>query len=193
MEALFGLLGFAAAIGAALALRLAWRTAAPGPRRAGLILGGWGLAALSVAALVPAAGFDGGPVIAVCVLGAAAYVLVALGLDVRKPGRKAREGGAADPLDPVKRPMRWGRASLRFATAVVLAATAAFALAVAWSLHGVGSAADRVVLAAYVLPVLWGAAITWALADERLARPMAGLAVLTAAGAALALIPGGGA
>jgi hypothetical protein len=177
--------------GAVLALRHAWRR--PGSAQGGLILGGWVAAAVSLAVLAAAAGFDRGPAIGLCVLGVAAYALIAAGIDVRKAKKGREPAAAAEPLDPRPRPMRIARATLRCVAAVVLAASASLMLAAAWSLHGPGSAPDRVVTAAYVLPLVWGAAMTWSLADERLARPVIGLALLTAAGAAFAYLPGAGA
>ncbi len=158
-----------------------------------MILAGWTLVGLSSALLSFPIGFDGGPVVGLCIVGVVAYGLIASGADVRR-GKKARETVAAsEPVDPRSRPMRWMRASLRALVAVLLAAAAAFALATAWSLHGVGSAPDRVVVAAYALPLVWGAAIIWALSDERLRRPVLGLAALTALGALIVYWPGGAA
>jgi hypothetical protein len=191
---LFFVLGLGAAAGGVLTLCRAWKRPAQGRAQGGRILAGWIAAGASLVLLAAAMGFDRGPAAGICVVGAIAYGLIALGVDVRKPKKAAREPAPGpEPLDPLPRPMRLARATLRCLAAVVLAASASLALAAAWSLHGLGTAPDRLVTAAYAMPLVWGAAMTWSLSDERLSRPVAGLAILTAAGASLAWLPGAGA
>jgi hypothetical protein len=187
------MLGLAAAMGGVLSLRRSWRKSLGGARQGLLLMTGWALAAASIALMAAAMGMDRGITAGVCLVGVIAYGLIAVGTEVRKARAGRGPPAAAEPLDPLVRPMRIARASLRCFSAVVLAATASLALAAAWSLRGPGLAVDRVVTAAYILPLIWGASMTWSLSDERLRRPTIGLALLTVAGLALVYLPGGGA
>jgi hypothetical protein len=160
-----------------LALRAATR--AKGARRAVLIAAGWGALLLSVWPWMHFGGGDRGLAIGVCVTMAFAGAVVACSLVVRR----ARAKTAADNLDPAARAARPWRALVRVIAAGPLAGAAAFVLGALIALHGGGALSTRSITAAYLTPLLWGGAMAWAMADERLYRASLGLTAIAALGA----------
>lgn len=149
-----------------------------------LILGGWLLFAVALLAAGALLGPARGLFAALAFLSVAALAVVMMGAEWRPP-RDARRSLAPEPLEGPSRAWRgWVRALLAGPVGMIAAMGAAIAYAV-WM---PGVAQTRLVVAGLMVPVLWGGAMAWTLADQRLLRAAAvliGIALLTFAAAAL--------
>lgn len=187
MEAAGWILAAAIGLGGLFALRRAWSLGPARPRLAWLLSGWAGLAAcLTGAALL--GGVDRGSVIGACAVMVLACALIGATAEIREA--KARKTRITEALDPLARPRRPWRAVWRALTAALLASTAALALGAAFATAMPMRAIDRQLIAAWTTPLIWGAAVVWALADERLLRPTLALAAVTGLGAAIAIFMG---
>ncbi len=148
--------------------------------------GAWAAAALILllAAIVTwcaAAGVEFGLVYALTLPSLAAFALIAAVNDRR--GATPRSAPAARRLPA---PTAGGAAQALGKVMLVVpgagVAAALGALAIGYLLHE--EAADRLVTAGLLLPLLWGLAAYWLSAARRIARPLAALAVAAIAGAA---------
>lgn len=146
----------------------------------------WAAAAvvLLVAAIVTwcaAAGVEFGLVYALTLPSLAAFAVVAAA-----NSRRGDAPGSAPAARRLPAPTAAGTASAVGRTLLVLPgagiAAALGALAIGYLLHD--NAADRLVTAGLLLPLLWGLAGYWLSAARRIARPLATLAVAGIAGAA---------
>ncbi|MEE4454033.1 hypothetical protein [Novosphingobium resinovorum] len=172
------------AFGAAL-LRASWR------RREGgapvLLAGGW---AVLVGAILAAAWFVGpvkGTALALVMEGIGALGVVWHGRVRRKAARQRDLEDAPEPLDE---PGRVWRGVLRALLAGPLGMTAAMALAFCVTVYMPGDPRTRIVTGGMLLPVLWGLAMTWTLADRRLLRATAVLVGTSVVGFGLAFLGG---
>lgn len=154
-------------------LVVAWRRRRQA--RGALITGGWALIAVSMPVWAIFGGFDRGPAIAVCVLTIAAFAIVMRNGAVSGHGR-TQDSDDANP-DTRANPERipWLRRSWIFLLAGPVAFAASAALGLLLFLIGPGSEADRLSLAAYLTPIIWGALATWAVSDPHLIRKSAGV------------------
>ncbi|WEK38487.1 MAG: hypothetical protein P0Y50_07950 [Candidatus Brevundimonas colombiensis] len=173
----------AGALCAAQLLRRAWndRTAS----RPGWIIAGW--SAVAVATLFSALVLGGarGPFIAWTLVSVAALAIVARGVQVRAARERAERGLAPEPSDRVSKAWRgWLRALL----AGPLGMIAAMGMAIAFVAFCPGAAQTRLILGGLMVPVLWGGAMAWTLADDKILRATAvliGVAVATFTAAVL--------
>ncbi|WP_139810110.1 hypothetical protein [Sphingomonas azotifigens] len=176
-----------AAAAAAWLLRKAWRsktTKAPW-RAAGL-----GLAALVL--LVPAGllGPARGPFAALALFSAAALVVVASGRTRRsaKAARPGRDDGPAP--EPAERASAPWRGLLRWLLAGPIGMVAAMAVGVCYTVWGAGAVQTRLVAGGLLVPIVWGGAMAWTLADDKVLRAAAVLIGTALLGFGLARLGG---
>lgn len=165
-------------------LFLAWRRR---ERHAGLLLLAWGLIAASFPFWSRAAGFDSGATIGTVLLMVAALAVVLANGDWRAKGsqRAARAGNPRSALeDQSAAPGRTRRTLLR----TLAAGPLAFFAGLGPALLVIGGTrwpeADRVILGACVLLVVWPIAMVWSCATSKPQRCVVVLAVI-------ALVSGG--
>nr|WP_245896684.1 hypothetical protein [Sphingomonas fennica] len=172
------------ALGASL-LRRSWQRR---DRSAiGLIAGGWGvLAGLALASAV-LIGPVKGLALALALQGIGALVVV-WSSRVRRKAARLREGEVAP--EPLEEPGRFWRGVLRALLAGPLGMTAAMGIAFCITVYLPGDPRTRIVLGGMMMPVLWGLAMTWTLADRRLLRATAVLAGTSIVGFGLAALGG---
>ncbi|MBI1181802.1 MAG: hypothetical protein GC201_14730 [Alphaproteobacteria bacterium] len=158
-------------------LHRSWRAPA---RRAGQVAAGWGLLAASVVFWVRAGGVEFGPAYGCLAAGLLALGAAATSAAPDKAGRRARRpaGRLVLSLRPVPRHLLLFALAVPVAGVAAALASAAAVLALPWS--GV----NRMAAAVLLMPVLWGAAAYWVVADPGRYRPVAGLIAAGAAGAA---------
>ncbi|WP_296456870.1 hypothetical protein [Phenylobacterium sp.] len=180
MTAALVAVGGAAACGT---LRAAWKARAA--RRPWLMMAGWTLAAALLAAAVVLEGGAPGTFLALAVLPVGALALVASGLKLRDPRARPPREVALAPSDRASKAWRGG---LRVLLAGPIGAVAAMGLALAFVVWTPGAPQTRMVLGGMLVPLLWGGAMAWTLADDRILRATAvlvGVAVVTFAASAL--------
>ena len=182
----WGLVAAALFAGAAIAvflLRRAWGER--GPQRPWLIGAGW--AAIAVVTLVPSFLMGGaqGPFVAMTLISFAAYAAVARNVEFRTSRARAEKSLAPEPSD---RPSRAWRGWLRAGLAGPIGMVAALGIAIAYVTLVPGSPQTRIVTGGLMIPVLWGGAMAWTLADDKILRATAvlvGTAILGFGAAAL--------
>lgn len=193
MIALAGLayagLALAGAGGAAM-LRRSWR------HRQGMIVplvaGGWlvliGAAALAMLAIGPIKGLA----LAATMQAAGALAVVWQGRVQRQSARAVRaEAVAGDTApEPLEQRARLWRGVLRVLLAGPLGMVAALAVALCLAVYLPGDPRTRIVLSGLAMPVLWGLAMTWTLADRRLLRALAVLVGTSLLGLGIAALGG---
>lgn len=156
--------------GAAL-LKRAWD--GPSPQRPWLILGGWSLLALAIAASVPLMGPARGPAAVLAVGSLAALVFVAIGVERRNARKKAARELAPEPSD--RRRVAW-RGWLRGFLAGPLAGVAALGCGLAVAICAPGQIQSRMVIGGLIVPFLWAGGMAWTLSDDKILRAFAVLA-----------------
>lgn len=176
----------------AWALRRAWRS--PAERGADYRALGW--AAIVVTLVWPAflLGDTRGPFIALTMVSVAALVVVASGATVRaaKAGKSGRAGRAADSLapEPLDRPTNRWRSILRWLLAGPIGMIAAMAVGICYAVWVPGEAQTRLLIGGLIVPVVWGGAMAWTLADNRIIRATAVLVGTALTGFGLAILKG---
>lgn len=173
------------AVGAAL-LRRSWLRR--GHAGIGLLIGGWTI----LIGLLIAAFLLVGPVKGLA-LGLVMEAIGALTViwfgRVRRKVARVREGDVAP--EPLTEPGCFGRGVLRALLAGPLGMTAAMGVAFCVTVYLPGDPRTRIVLGGLLLPILWGLAMTWTLADRRLLRATAVLVGTSIVGFGLAAMGGG--
>lgn len=176
----------------AWALRRAWRSPAEK---------GAGYRAIGCAAIVATLVWPGfllgdtrGPFIALAMLSVAALAVVATGATVRtvKAGKTGRAGRASDSLapEPLDRPTTRWRSILRWLLAGPIGMIAAMAVGICYAVLVPGEAQTRLLIGALIVPVAWGGAMAWTLADNRIIRATAVLVGTALTGFGLAILKG---
>jgi hypothetical protein len=149
----------------------------------GMIAGGW----VVLLGLLLAAAFLVGPVkglaLGLVMEGIGALAVVWLGRVRRKAARLREMEAAPEPLDE---PGRLWRGVLRTLLAGPLGMTAAMAVAFCVTVYLPGDPRTRIVIGGLLMPVLWGLAMTWTLADRRILRATAVLVATSVVGFGLA-------
>jgi hypothetical protein len=172
------ILGALGAIGGVLALRRAWG----GPDGGWAIPLGWGLLAASGLAWAQTTGADVALALVLLLPSLAAYAVVIGGAKLGKV--RPRSGKALRPPRVEARPAAaapaW-RVIMRTLYAGPLAAALAFGCAAAFALKAPMAPVDRLILAAFLAPLIWAVGMIWATTDPRLSRIGLGMT----AGAAL--------
>ncbi|WP_337187645.1 hypothetical protein [Phenylobacterium sp.] len=164
----------AAGLLAAGLLRRAWRRREPS--RPWLILGSWMIVAAIVLASGPWLGPVRGPAMALAVMPLAVLGLVAAGVQLRN----ARVRPPREPaLEPSERASKAWRGWLRVLLAGPIGGVAAMGVALAWTIWAPGAPQTRMVVGGLLVPVLWGGAMAWTLADDKILRATAVLAGVT--------------
>lgn len=167
-------------------LRRAWqKKSAKAPWRAA----GWSLIAASMIWPAWVLGPARGPFTAVTLLGLVALAIVASGYKLRpaKARRSGREGLAPEPADRLASP--W-RTALRWSLAGPIGMVAALAVGISYAVWAPGAPQTRLLIGGLIVPVAWGGAMAWTLADSRILRATAVLAGTAIAGFGAAMLRG---
>ncbi len=170
-------------LGAALVLRSAWsrRTAS----RPWMILAGWVVLVVGVLASAPMLGAARGVFFASAAISCGALVLIASGLQIRAGRARAPREAALEPSDRASKAWRgWLRALL----AGPIGGIAAMGVGLAWTVWTPGAPQTRMVIGGLLVPILWGGAMAWTLADDKILRATAvlvGVTVVTFTASAL--------
>lgn len=149
------------------------------------IAAGW--AAIAAVTIAPAFVLGGarGPFIAWTLISVAALAVVGQGVQVRVTRARAERSLAPEPSDRVSKVWRgW----LRGLLAGPLGMIAAMGVAIAFAAFCPGAPQTRLVIAGLMVPVLWGGAMAWTLADDKIVRATAvlvGVSVITFTAAVL--------
>ena len=154
-------------------------------------LGGWGLILASLIWPGFVMGPARGPFIAVILISAAAFAVVASGLEVRAAKaprtRAARESLAPEPAD---RPSTSWQTTLRWLLAGPIGMVAAMGIGICYAVWAPGEVQTRLLIGGLIVPVAWGGAMAWTLADSRILRATAVLVGTSVAGFGLAMLRG---
>ncbi|WP_428152315.1 hypothetical protein [Brevundimonas sp.] len=179
------LLLLSGAVAAAWLLRRSWgeRTIS----RPWWIVGGW----LSVTALIVVAswilGAGRGPFAAATVVSVGALGLVAANVQFKTAKVRGDKSLAPEPSERASRAWRgWLRALL----AGPLGMIAAMGVAICYSAFVPGAPQTRLLIAGLMVPVLWGAAMAWTLADDKILRATAVLIGVTVVSFGAAMLKG---
>lgn len=169
-------------------LRRAWR--ARGDEGRGWRLAGWVAIIASLILPVWLLGPARGPFIALALVSVAALAVVAQGAVIR--AAKAGRGNANDSLapEPLERPAAPWRTTLRWLLAGPIGMIAAMAVGICYAVWVPGAPQTRLLIGGLIVPVLWGGAMAWTLADNRILRATAVLVGTTVAGFGLAILKG---
>lgn len=174
-----------AGIGGSWFLRCAWTDRER--ERPDFRLTGWGIL---VGALLASAVWIGpmlGLAYALTLLPVGSLLVVVHGATRRAARESRRARLAPAPLDGKSRAWRgWLKALL----AGPLGMLAAMALAFCYAAWAPGAIQTRLLIAALLVPALWGLAMTWTLADQRIIRATAVLGGTTILGFGLAFLGG---
>lgn len=169
-----GCLLLVAGVAAALLLRRAWQKRDAG--RPWLIAAGW----IAILATVVVSGWllgpARGPFAAFALIPFAALALIAIGVQVRDPSKRPPRELALEPSDRASKAWRgW----LRGALAGPIGGIAAMGVGLAWTVWVPGEPQTRMVIGGLLVPVLWGGAMAWTLADNKILRATAVLVGVT--------------
>lgn len=167
-----------AAIVAAMILKRAWLSRSAS--RPVLILSGWAILAVVLAAGMPALGAARGIFTGLTAVCLAAIAFVATGMEVR-PARAALDK-ASIALEPSDRPSRIWRGVLRFLLAGPIGGLAAVGVGVMWTVWLPADPQTRIVTGGLIAPVVWGGLMAWTLSDDKIIRATAvllGVAIVT--------------
>lgn len=166
--ALWSVLILAGAVGAAWLLRRAWADRTES--RPWWIASGWAAIALVIVVAGLVLGSGRGPFIAFTVVSVAALVLIGSGVQLREARVRGDRSLAPEPSDRVSKAWRgW----LRGLLAGPLGMIAAMGIAICFVAFCPGAAQTRLVIGGLLVPVLWGGAMAWTLADDKILRATA--------------------
>lgn len=176
------------ALGAWL-LRRAWLAKADDG--GGYRLAGWGMILFSLAWPTIVIGPALGLFVALAAISTGALGMVATGATFRK-ARAARAGSGRDSLapEPLERPTTRWRTTLRWLLAGPIGMIAAMAIGIAYSVWVPGAPQTRLVIGGLIVPVVWGAAMAWTLADNRILRATAVLVGTVVFGFGISILRG---
>jgi hypothetical protein len=161
----------AASTGGAWLLQRAWRRRT-GHRRA-TIAAGWAFIVLAVLGAAQLLGGARGTFVALTLVSVCALGVVASGVQ-RRAARAARDKGKESLApEPLERPSTWWRTTLRWLLAGPIGMIAAMAVGICYAVWVPGEPQTRLVIAGLMVPVLWGGAMAWTLADNRILRATA--------------------
>jgi len=168
-------------------LRASWRDTGEG-WRAALWLG-WLLLAISLLG----ASFTLGPVrglfAAFMFLSVAALGVVASGAKIRA-AKASRSGSESLAPEPLMRPSTNWRTTLRWLLAGPIGMLAAMAVGICYTVWVPGEPQTRLLIGGLIVPLIWGGAMAWTLADNRILRATAVLVGTAVAGFGLAILRG---
>lgn len=158
-----------AAVGGWL-LRRAWQVRIEARRP--YLWGGWAAILATMAWPAWLLGPVRGPFIAVTLTSVAVLALVASRATVRaaRAGRAASDSLAPEPLE--RSSTRW-RGVLRWLLAGPIGMVAALAVGICYAVWVPGAPQTRLLIGGLIVPVVWGGAMAWTLADNRILRATA--------------------
>jgi hypothetical protein len=120
--------------------------------------------------------------------------VVATGATVRvaRAGKSVRAGRVSDSLapEPLDRPTTRWRSILRWLLAGPIGMIAAMAVGVCYAVWVPGEPQTRLLIGGLIVPVVWGGAMAWTLADNRIIRATAVLVGTALSGFGLAILKG---
>lgn len=149
--------------------------------------GGWAVLLATLIAASSTLGTMRGAFVALTLIAVAALAVVAVGLQIRAV-RATRNGRDSLAPEPLERPSTTWRGVLRWLLAGPIGMIAAMAVGICYAVWMPGEAQTRLVTGGLIVPVAWGGAMAWTLADNRILRATAvlvGTAVVGFAAAAL--------
>lgn len=151
----------------------------------------WGGWSVICATLIVSTIVDGvrGLALAFGLFSVVAIAIVATGLEVR-PARSPREGRESLAPEPVERPLTGAQRTTRWLLAGPVGMIAAMAVGIAWSVWVPGAPQTRLAIGGLLVPTLWGGAMAWTLADDRIWRATAVLVGTAIAGFGIAILKG---
>lgn len=130
-----------------------------------------GLSLLSLTILWPAwiLGEARGPFIALTLLSVAAFGVIASAYTLRpaRADRAVREGLAPEPAE--RAPSVW-RTTLRWSLAGPIGMVAAMGMGISYAVWAPGEMQTRLLIGGLIVPLAWGGAMAWTLADSRILR-----------------------
>jgi hypothetical protein len=177
-----------AALGSWL-LRSAWRL--PGDEGRAEKLLGW---AVIVATLVWPAWLLGpvrGPFISAALASIAALGVVATGATIKRAtARRLASGSESLAPEPLERPTTAWRTTLRWLLAGPIGMIAAIAVGICYAVWIPGEPQTRLLIGGLIVPVAWGGAMAWTLADNRIVRAAAVLVGAAILGFGLSILKG---
>jgi hypothetical protein len=144
-----------------------------------------------VALVWPVLLIDGlrGPFVALALVSVGALALVATGAQIR-PARAGRGGRDSLAPEPAERPTTGWQRTLRWLLALPIGMIAAMAGGIAWATFVPGEPQTRLVTGGILVPVLWGGAMAWTLADDRILRATLVLVGFAIVGFGLSMLKG---
>jgi hypothetical protein len=140
-------------------------------------LGGWCMLLACIAAPALVLGEARGPFVALTLASVAALGVVASGYRLRE--RKASRSSLAP--EPAERQSTTWRAVLRWLLAGPIGMITAMGVGICYAVWVPGEPQTRLVIGGLIVPVAWGGAMAWTLADSRILRATAvlvGVAIL---------------
>ncbi|MCJ2185790.1 hypothetical protein [Novosphingobium beihaiensis] len=167
-------------------LRRAWQSkAGKTPWRMG------GLALLAFTVIWPAwpLGPVRGPFIAITLISLAAWAVVSSGYK-RRPAKAQRAGRESLAPEPAERLTTKWRTTLRWLLAGPIGMVAAMAVGISYTVWAPGADQTRLLIGALIVPVVWGGAMAWTLADNRIVRATAVLTGTAVIGFGLSMLKG---
>lgn len=168
-------------------LRRAWR--ARGDEGKGARIAGWAVIVGTLAWPAWVLGPARGPFIAITLISVAALGVVAQGAVVRA-ARASRAGSDSLAPEPLDRPTTRWRTALRWSLAGPIGMVAAMAVGICYSVWVPGEPQTRLLIGGLIVPFVWGGAMAWTLADNRILRATAVLVGTALAGFGLAILKG---
>jgi hypothetical protein len=133
-----------------------------------------------------------GPFIAVTLVSVAALIVVATGATVRaaKTRRAGANGNDSLAPEPLDRPTTRWRSILRWSLAGPIGMISAMAVGICYAVWVPGEPQTRLLIGGLIVPVVWGGAMAWTLADNRILRATAVLVGTAVLGFGLAVLKG---
>jgi hypothetical protein len=161
----------AGGIAAGWLLRKAWQVRIEARRP--WLWSGW--AVLLATMLWPAwlLGSARGPFIAAMLISVGVLAVVATGIQVRAARAGRANGNDSLAPEPSERPSTAWRGVLRWLLAGPIGMIAAMAVGIAYAAFAPGEPQTRLVIGGLIVPIVWGGAMAWTLADNRILRATA--------------------
>lgn len=145
--------------------------------------------AATILAPAVAIGATRGPFLGLTLLSVGALIVVATGITIR-PAKAGREGRDSLAPEPSERTTTWWRQTLRWLLAGPIGMIAAMAVGIAWAVWVPGEPHTRLLIGGLLVPILWGGAMAWTLADDRILRATAVLVGTAVLGFGLSILKG---
>lgn len=176
----------AAGLGGGWLLRTSWRDRQR--ERPELVVAGWALLVAGAGAAALLMGLMPGIAAALALAPLGLLAVVGQGA-TRREARQPRDRATLAP-EPLEGTSRAWRGWVKGLLAGPLGMTAAMGVAFCYAVWVPGAVQTRLLIAALLVPALWGLAMTWTLADQRLLRSTAVLTGTSLLGFGLAFLKG---